>query len=413
MKIEEIRKMFPALQGMMNGKPLVYLDNSATSQKPREVIDLIDKMNGGMNANVHRSVYKLGDDVTELFEKARDTVAKFINAPERENIIFTYGTTSSINLVASCYCARFLEHGDSILVTGDAHHSNLVPWQLAAERVGASVKILPLKENGEWDMAYLGNLLDKSVKIVAATHISNVLGLVNPVKKLTELAHSLGIPVLVDGAQGVVHSKVDVRDLDCDFYAFSGHKIYAATGTGVLYGKKKWLEEMPPYMSGGEMIDKVTYAHTTFAGIPLKFEAGTPNFTGTASFIPALDFAARVSSGDLKEPVEKETGEIVKYLSTELPKIDGVRLYGLHEKGNTENKVPVFSVSIEGCFPSDIAQILDKLGIAVRTGHMCAEPLMNRFGVTSMVRASFACYNTLQEAKFYLECLNKAVRMLR
>ncbi|MCI1779002.1 MAG: SufS family cysteine desulfurase [Bacteroidales bacterium] len=413
MKIEEIRKMFPALQGMMNGKPLVYLDNSATSQKPREVIDLIDKMNGGMNANVHRSVYKLGDDVTELFEKARDTVAKFINAPERENIIFTYGTTSSINLVASCYCARFLEHGDSILVTGDAHHSNLVPWQLAAERVGASVKILPLKENGEWDMAYLGNLLDKSVKIVAATHISNVLGLVNPVKKLTELAHSLGIPVLVDGAQGVVHSKVDVRDLDCDFYAFSGHKIYAATGTGVLYGKKKWLEEMPPYMSGGEMIDKVTYAHTTFAGIPLKFEAGTPNFTGTASFIPALDFAARVSSGDLKEPVEKETGEIVKYLSTELPKIDGLRLYGLHEKGNTENKVPVFSVSIEGCFPSDIAQILDKLGIAVRTGHMCAEPLMNRFGVTSMVRASFACYNTLQEAKFYLECLNKAVRMLR
>ena len=416
--IEEIRGQFPALQQLVYGKPLVYLDNGATSQKPQCVIDLVDKMHNGANANVHRAMHKLSDDATALYEGAREKVREFINAPARENIIFTSGTTASINLVASSFCRKFLREGDEVIVSGDSHHSNIVPWQLACEAAGAVVKAIPVLECGELDMEAYKGMLSGKVKIVAVEHISNVLGIVNPVKEVIDCAHAQGIPVLVDGAQGIVHAKVDVQELDCDFYAFSGHKIYAATGSGVLYGRKELLEAMPPYMGGGDMVDTVTFEKTTYAPLPLKFEAGTPNFIAQASLAPALEFAQNLREGEIAAVVEAEEKKIIEYLREELQKIEGCRIYGLPEADDVElgmsgSKIPLFSFNIEGCFPSDLAQLLDKMGVAVRTGLMCCEPLMARFGVTSMVRVSFLPYNTLQEAEYFIASLHRAVRMLR
>lgn len=406
--IQDIRDRVPALAQTVYGKPLVYLDNAATAQKPVEVIELLNRMNSATNANVHRAMYRLSDEATNLYEGARERVREFINAPARENVIFTSGATASINLVASSFCAKYLKEGDSVIVTEDSHHSNIVPWQLACEKAGASLKVLPIDENGVWSAQDIIPLLDERVKIVAATHISNVLGIINPVKELIEIAHRYGVPVLVDGAQGIVHSPVDVQELDCDFYAFSAHKIYGETGSGILYGKEHWLEEMPPYMGGGDMVGTVTFAKTTYAPLPLKFEAGTPNFIGSAALKPALDFAWEISQGECGKAVKESESKIIAYMKGALAEIDGAVLYG-----ESQNRIPLFSFNVEGCHPGDIAQILDKMGIAVRTGMLCAEPLMAHFGVTSMVRASFAPYNTLQEAEYFISGLKRAVAMLR
>ena len=406
--IEDIRAKVPALAQSVYGKPLVYLDNAATAQKPVEVIDLLNRMNSAINANVHRAMYKLSDEATNLYEGARERVREYINAPARENIIFTSGATASINLVASSFCARFLKEGDEVIVTEDSHHSNIVPWQLACERAGATVKVLPIDDDGVWRVEDLVPMLTERVKIVAATHISNVLGIINPIKELISVAHKCNIPVLIDGAQGIVHSKVDVQALDCDFYAFSAHKVYGETGSGILYGKEEWLDKMPPYMGGGDMVGTVTFAKTTYAPLPLKFEAGTPNFIGSAALKPALDFAYEISTGECGKAVKESEEQIIAYMRRALTEIDGTTLYG-----NVDNRIPLFSFNVEGCHPGDIAQILDKMGIAVRTGMLCAEPLMNHFGVTSMVRASFAPYNTLQEAEYFIASLKRAVAMLR
>ncbi len=406
--IQDIRDRVPALAQTVYGKPLVYLDNAATAQKPVEVIELLNRMNSATNANVHRAMYRLSDEATNLYEGARERVREFINAPARENVIFTSGATASINLVASSFCAKYLKEGDSVIVTEDSHHSNIVPWQLACEKAGASLKVLPIDENGVWSAQDIIPLLDERVKIVAATHISNVLGIINPVKELIEIVHRYGVPVLVDGAQGIVHSRVDVQELDCDFYAFSAHKIYGETGSGILYGKEHWLEEMPPYMGGGDMVGTVTFAKTTYAPLPLKFEAGTPNFIGSAALKPALDFAWEISQGECGKAVKESESKIIAYMKGALAEIDGAVLYG-----ESQNRIPLFSFNVEGCHPGDIAQILDKMGIAVRTGMLCAEPLMAHFGVTSMVRASFAPYNTLQEAEYFISGLKRAVAMLR
>ena len=404
--IEDLRSKFPALNQKVYGKTLVYLDNAATAQKPQELIDLVNTMNSATNANVHRGLYDLSDRVTALYEGARDKVRDFINAPQRENIIFTSGTTASINLVASSFGQMSLRPGDSVIVTQDSHHSNIVPWQLACKRAGAELKVLPIDDNGQWILDELYNLIDTKVKMIAVPHISNVLGLVNPIKKVIDIAHKFNIPVLVDGAQGIVHAKVDVVELDCDFYAFSGHKIYAEPGIGILYGKKELLEQMPPFMGGGDMVGTVTFTNTSYAALPLKFEAGTPNFIGAASLTPALDLALELRRGSLADELAKSEKAIISYMLDALSQIKSLKIYGLGE-----NKIPLFSFTIDGAHPQDLAMILDKMGFAFRTGMLCAEPLMQRFGVNSMLRVSFAAYNTLEEAEAFISALKKAVKM--
>lgn len=399
-----IRGQFPALEQKVYGKQLVYFDNAATAQKPRAVLELIQRMNGGINANIHRAVHKLSAEATDLYEGGREAVRQYINAARREEVIMTSGTTASINLVANTYGERFLSKGDAVLVSECEHHSNIVPWQLLCERKGAELRVLPVDENGQWRMDLLDGLLDERVKIVSATHISNVLGLVNPIEELISKAHAAGAVVLIDGAQGIVHQRVDVQKLDCDFYVFSGHKIYAATGIGILYGKEALLEKMPPWMGGGDMVGTVTFAKTTYAPLPLKFEAGTPNFIGGATLAPALQFSQELMSDKyIEEEIEK-----IDYLNNNLQAIDGLRLYGVGE-----NKIPVFSFAIEGAHHEDLALLLDKMGVAVRSGMMCAEPLMERFGQSGMLRASLAPYNTLEECKFFMTALHRAVNMLR
>lgn len=402
--LSEIRDLFPALNQSVNGKSLVYLDNAATSQKPLSVIEMLNEMNSLTNGNIHRAVHELSARTTYEYEKTRDKIKEFLNAAEREEIIFTSGTTASINLVAVSFSARFLHKGDSVLVTEGEHHSNIVPWQLACERSGATLKVLPIDESGNWKMDQLDSLLDRNVKIVAAAHVSNVLGVVNPVKELVEVAHKKGIPVLIDGAQGVVHLSPDVQDIGCDFYAFSGHKMYGPTGTGILYGRLSLLEEMPPWMGGGDMVDTVKFSGTTYAAPPLKFEAGTPNFCSFPALRAAVEFMELIDSGQLKMQEEEISGYILK----ELSKIDGLRVYG-----ESMNKIPLFSFSVEGAHPSDIAMLMDKMGVALRSGMMCSEPVMDRFGVTSMLRASFAAYNTLHDAEYFISSLNRAINMLR
>ncbi|MBQ4188954.1 MAG: SufS family cysteine desulfurase [Bacteroidales bacterium] len=405
MTITEIRAQFPILNTQVYGKPLVYLDNAATAQRPEAVVDCWKQLVEGSNANIHRAVHHLAAQATDAYEGARDRVRSFLNASAREEIIFTSGATASINLVASSFGQVFVDQGDEVIVSACEHHSNIVPWQLLCERKGAILKVLEPEEDGLLSVQKLQNLLTPRTKIVAIAHISNVLGLVNPVKELVAVCHSAGIPVLVDGAQGVVHEKIDVQDLDCDFYAFSGHKIYAATGTGVLYGKKKWLEEMPPYMGGGEMIETVKFSGTTYAPLPMKFEAGTQNFNAVPTLVPALDFAE--SARESKE-VQQEQKAILDYVYTALTENDQIVLYG----SNRQARIPLFSFAVKGVHHEDLALILDKMGIAVRSGQMCAEPLMDYLGVTGLLRVSFAPYNTLEEAKYFIKSLNRAIEML-
>ena len=408
MIVEEIRKSFPILSEKVYGKPLVYFDNAATSQRPSSVIGKYLEMSRLHNANIHRSVHFLANEATKEFEAARDAVASFINAPSREEVIFTSGTTASINLVAYSFGEAFIREGDEVVIYEAEHHSNIVPWQLMCQRKKATIKPLRIEKSGEVSIESLKNLLSERTKIVAISHISNILGVINPVKEIVSVCHEKGIPVLIDGAQGVVHQKVDVQEMDCDFYCFSGHKIYSATGTGVLYGKKKFLEAMPPYMGGGEMIDRVSFEKTTYASLPYKFEAGTQNIASVPTFVPALEFAKAVRED---KEIARYQEEVKEYLYDSLTSDNRITLYGVPRR--TEDKIPLFSFTVEGVHHEDLALILDKMGIAVRSGQMCAEPTMDRFGVTGMLRASLAPYNTMEEAEYFIKSVDRAINMLR
>lgn len=407
MKLNEIRGLFPALSRKVYGKNLVYLDNAATSQRLQGVIDLWNRISNESNANIHRAVHRLADEATQAYEQARDAVKDFINARAREEIILTNGTTESINLVAYSFGEAFVKEGDEVVVTEAEHHSNIVPWQMMCQRKGAVLKVLPVDDDGRMMIENLDDILTDRTRIMAVTHISNVLGIVNPIKEIISICHSKGVSVLVDGAQGAVHCKVDVQELDCDFYAFSGHKLYAATGTGVLYGKKKLLEQMPPFMGGGEMVGTVSFDRTTYAPLPMKFEAGTRNFASAATLKPALEFMESLNGGELKE----NENNIRDYLLEKLISDSRIKLYGV-PRGTNEEKIPLFSFTVNGVHHEDLALILDKMGVAVRSGQMCAEPVMDRFGVSGMLRISFAPYNTMEEAEYFIKCLDKAIEML-
>ena len=405
--VAEIRNLFPVLSRKVHGKGLVYFDNAATSQRPQSVIDEWNRITSFSNGNIHRAVHALADEATNAYEAARDSVKEFLNAASREEIVFTSGATAAINLVAFSFGEAFISQGDEVIVSEAEHHSNIVPWQMMCHRKGAVLKVLPVDDSGHLVVDQLENLITAKTKIVAVTHISNVLGIINPIDNIIEISHSRGVPVLIDGAQGVVHCKVDVQKLDCDFYVFSGHKLYAATGTGVLYGKKKWLDLMPPYMGGGEMVGTVSFAETTYAPLPMKFEAGTQNFSSTATLKPAISILNLLNDNDLIE----ENNAVRDYLSRFFTEDSRIKLYGV-PRGTNEEKIPLFSFTVEGVHHEDLALILDKMGIAVRSGQMCAEPLMDRFGVTGMLRISLAPYNTMQEAEYFVKCLNRAIDML-
>ena len=412
-KVDEIRSLFPALSRKVYGKDLVYFDNAATSQRPQSVLDTWNKISSESNANIHRAVHCMAEEATSAYEMSRDAVKDFLGAEFREEIIFTSGTTSAINLVAFSFGEAFVNEGDEVVVTEAEHHSNIVPWQMMCKRKGAVLKVLPVDDSGHLMVEKLDEILSERTRIMAVTHISNVLGLINPVKEIVNKCHSKGVPVLVDGAQGVVHCSVNVQDLDCDFYVFSGHKLYAATGTGVLYGKKKWLDAMPPYMGGGEMVATVTFNETTYAPLPMKFEAGTQNFASVATLKPAIEFAKCLDLGNtlIDNELMLNLDNIRNYLLHTLTADDRIKLYGV-PRGTDEEKIPLFSFTVSGVHHEDLALILDKMGIAVRSGQMCAEPLIDRFGVTGMLRASIAPYNTMEEAEYFVKCLDRAINML-
>lgn len=406
MKIEDIRNQFPELSEKVYGRRLVYLDNAATAQRPKSVIDKWNEMSSRYNSNLHRAVHRIAGLATEEYESTRTAVKDFLNAESREEIIFTSGATASINLVAFSFGEAFVKPGDEVVVTEAEHHSDIVPWQMMCGRKGAVLKVLPVDDDGHLRTDLLQELITDRTRILCVTHISNVLGIINPVKEIVKYCHSKGCVVLVDGAQGIVHESVDVRDLDCDFYAFSGHKLYAAPGTGVLYGKKSLLEAMPPYMGGGEMIASVNWRNTTYAPLPGKFEAGTQNISGTPTLKPAIEMAMAFRDRETVERCEAVKDFVLAALTSD-PRIV---LYGVPR--GTSDKISLFSFSVKGVHHEDLALILDKMGIAVRSGQMCAEPLMDRFGVTGMLRASFAAYNTLEEAEYFIASLNRAIEML-
>lgn len=406
MNVSDFRKEFPELSETVYGKRLVYLDNAATSLRPQSVIGEWNEMSARYTANLHRAVHHIAEVATQKYEQARDAVREYINAGSREEIIFTSGTTASINLVAFSFGEAFVGPGDEIIVSEAEHHSNIVPWQMMCGRKGATLKVLPVDDQGHLRLDVLRELLNPRTRLVCVTQVSNVLGLTNPIKEIVNICHSIGCPVLADGAQGIVHSGVDVRDIDCDFYAFSGHKIYAAPGTGVLYGKKYYLDKMPPYMGGGEMISTVKWTGTSYAAAPHKFEAGTQNISGTPTLVQALAVASETRSAELQKNME----EVVDYMLNALSSDSRFHLFG--QPGGGYEKIPLFSFSVEHLHHEDLALILDKMGVAVRSGQMCAEPLMDRFGVTGMLRASFAPYNTVEEAKYLMSSLEKAIKML-
>lgn len=406
MNVSDFRKEFPELSETVYGKRLVYLDNAATSLRPQSVIGEWNEMSARYTANLHRAVHHIAEVATQKYEQARDAVREYINAGSREEIIFTSGTTASINLVAFSFGEAFVGPGDEIIVSEAEHHSNIVPWQMMCSRKGATLKVLPVDDRGHLRLDVLRELLNPRTRLVCVTQVSNVLGLTNPIKEAVNICHSIGCPVLTDGAQGIVHSGVDVRDIDCDFYAFSGHKIYAAPGTGVLYGKKYYLDKMPPYMGGGEMISTVKWTGTSYAAAPHKFEAGTQNISGTPTLVQALAVASETRSAELQKNME----EVVDYMLNALSSDSRFHLFG--QPGGGYEKIPLFSFSVEHLHHEDLALILDKMGVAVRSGQMCAEPLMDRFGVTGMLRASFAPYNTVEEAKYLMSSLEKAIKML-
>ena len=406
MNVKQLREQFPALSGTVYGKPLVYLDNAATIQRPVSVIDKWVGLTEHCNANLHRAVHRIAAEATEEYESTRDAVRAFLNAESREEIVFTSGATASINLVAFCFGEAFVRPGDEIIVTECEHHSNIVPWQMMCARKGAVLKVLPVDDGGHLRVDLLDGLLTERTRLTCVAQISNVLGLVNPVKEIVSIRHSKGCAVLVDGAQGVVHGVADVQDLGCDFYAFSGHKVYAAPGTGVLYGRRELMEQMPPYMGGGEMIASVSFSGTTYAPLPGKYEAGTQNLAGTPTLKPALELAEALNDREIAQ-----YGESVRdYVLDALLSDKRIKLYGVPR--GTSEKIPLFSFSVKGAHHEDLALLLDKMGVAVRSGQMCAEPLMDRFGVTGMLRASFAPYNTMEEAEYFLKSLDKAISML-
>lgn len=406
MNIELLRREFPQLSETVYGKQLVYLDNAATALRPRSVIDKWTELSSKYNSNLHRAVHHIAAVATQEYESTRDEVAAFLNASDRKEIIFTSGTTASVNLLAFSFGEAFIREGDEIVVSESEHHSNIVPWQMMCERKGAVLKVLPVDAEGHLRIDFLENLITTRTKLLAVAQISNVLGLVNPLKDIVNICHSKDCKVFIDGAQGVVHCKVDVRDIDCDFYAFSGHKLFAAPGTGVLYGKKELLEQMPPYMGGGEMIGTVTWEKTSYAPLPQKFEAGTQNMAGIPTLKAAMQLALSLQDAETEERMDR----IVSYILSEFAKRPSIKLYGL--PSDDYKKIPLFSFSVEHIHHEDLALILDKMGIALRSGQMCAEPLMNRFGVTGMLRASFAQYNTIEEAEFFVASLDRAIKML-
>jgi cysteine desulfurase/selenocysteine lyase len=396
--IKKIRSDFPALHQMVHDAPLVYFDNGATTQKPEAVIERVQQYYENENANVHRGVHYLSQIATDAHEQTRETVRDFIGAASIKEIIFTKGTTESINLVAAGFAKKFLHEGDEIIVSEMEHHANIVPWQIACEDRGARLKVIPVFDDGSADIAAYKKLLSKRTKLVAVTHISNVTGVINPIKEIIESAHSLGIPVLIDGAQGVSHTKVNVQELDCEFYAFSGHKLFAPMGIGVLYGKEEWLEKLPPYQSGGEMIDQVSFEQTTFNELPFKFEAGTPNVAGALGLAEAINYVQNIGLDEI-EAWEKE---LLEYGTRELQKVKGLRIIGTHKR-----KASVISFVFDDIHHYDAGTILDQLGIAVRTGNHCAQPLMKRFGISGTIRAAFAFYNTKEEIDILVKALNR------
>lgn len=406
MEVEEIRSLFPQLSERIYGKPLVYLDNAATSLRPQAVLDKWMEMSVAKNSNLHRAVHHTATLATEEYESTRDAVKDFINARSREEIVFTSGATMSLNLVASSFSEAFLQNGDRVIICESEHHSNIVPWQIACGKAGAEIIVLPVDDDGYIDLDYLRGVIDDKTKILCVAQVSNVLGIVNPIKEIAQICHERGCLLLVDGAQGVVHCNPDVQDMECDFYAFSGHKMYAAPGTGVLYARKELLEKMPPFLGGGEMIAKVRFGGTTFAPLPEKFEAGTQNISGTPTLKDAINVVKLLKDRDIVKQLE----DVSQYVLHALTGDGRIKLYGVPR--GTKDKIPVFSFSVKGVHHEDLALILDKMGIAVRSGQMCAEPLMERMGVTGMLRGSFAPYNTMREAEYFIESLDKAIKML-
>ena len=407
MNVRNIREQFPILSTKVYEKDLVYFDNAATSQRPASVIDKWNRLTSEFNANIHRGAHRLAEVATDEYETTRDAVRNFINAESREEIVFTSGTTASINLVAFSFGEAFVKEGDEIIVSEAEHHSNIVPWQMLCMRKNAVLKVLRIDDNGHLNLDELKSLITEHTRIVAVTQISNVLGIVNPVEDIVRICHDHNVPVLIDGAQGVVHGGIDVRKVDCDFYAFSGHKMYAATGVGVLYGKKQWLDAMPPYMGGGEMIARVRFSGTTYADTPEKFEAGTQNFASVPTLKPAIEMMRMMQDEELQSELEN----VKDYLYGKLTENENITLYGVPR--GTLSKIPLFSFSVKDVHHEDLALILDKMGIASRSGQMCAEPVMDRFGVTGMLRISLAPYNTMEEAEYFIKSLDKAISMLR
>jgi cysteine desulfurase/selenocysteine lyase len=402
--VAAIRKEFPVLERMVKGRKLIYFDNAATAQKPKVVLDALMHYYRQYNANIHRGIHSLAEEATAAFEATRDTVKDFINAKHREEIIFTRGVTEGINLVAATWGRQNIKEGDEIIISAMEHHSNIVPWQMLCLEKKAKLKIIPVDDNGELIMDEYKKLITPKTKLVSVVHASNSLGTINPIKEIIEIAHQHNIIVLIDGAQSSVHLDIDVQDMDCDFFVISSHKVYGPTGVGVLYGKKELLEEMPPYMGGGEMIKEVTFDHTTYNELPYKFEAGTPNIADTVAFKAALDFVNETGKDNIRSHEEALT----KYAMDRLSKIEGVRLIG-----TAKHKTSVVSFIVEGVHPQDMGILLDNYGIAVRTGHHCCQPLMNRFEIPGTVRASFAMYNTREEVDELVKGVEKTIKMLK
>ena len=400
--IQKIRTDFPILSREVYGKPLVYLDNGATTQKPRMVVDAISDEYYSVNANVHRGVHFLSQQATELHEASRETVRKFVNARSTNEIVFTRGTTESINLLVSCFGEEFMQEGDEVIISVMEHHSNIVPWQLLAAKKGIAIKVIPMNDKGELLQDEYRNLFSERTKIASFAHVSNVLGTVNPVKEMIAFAHEQGVPVMIDGAQSIPHMPVDVQELDADFFVFSGHKVYGPTGVGVLYGKEEWLDKLPPYQGGGEMIQSVSFEKTTFNELPFKFEAGTPDYIGTTGLAKALDYVSLIGM----DKIAAYEHELTLYGMERLKEVPGMRIFG-----EAEEKGSVISFLVGDIHHFDMGTLLDRLGIAVRTGHHCAQPLMQRLGIEGTVRASFGLYNTREEIDTLVAGIERVCRM--
>jgi cysteine desulfurase/selenocysteine lyase len=402
--IAAIRTDFPVLDQQVNGKPLIYFDNAATTQKPKPVLEALQHYYQTDNANIHRGIHALAERATAAYEDTRKKIAQFLNAPSTEQVILTSGTTESINLVAQTFGRLFIQKGDQLLISNLEHHSNIVPWQMIAEEKGAEIKVIPVLENGELDMAAYKSLLNNKVKLVAVNHVSNAIGTINPIKEMIDAAHAVGAKILIDGAQSVAHFEIDVQALDMDFLAFSAHKLFGPTGVGVLYGKRDLLEAMPPYKGGGEMIKEVSFAGTTYNELPYKFEAGTPNIADVIAFGASFDYLASLP----KNAIWEQEKDLLDYATQKLQAIQGLRIVG-----QATQKIAVISFVIDGVHPQDIGVLLDKYGIAIRTGHHCAQPLMQRFDLVGTCRASFAFYNTREEIDAFVTALQKVLTMLK